>query len=197
MSEVFFKTKVIGHVLMKDADTNEVLVDKNNAVHPQNMARAIARGLAHEPSAWIHKVKLGNGGTHIPAGSIIYQEPNTVGISNTLYNTTYEEIVDDTSVLVDVDNSVISYASPTPAITSKVVVTVILDASQPNGQAPGDNQTTDPDAPFVFDEIGLFTTPNDENPVEGSMLTHLIFSPIEKTGSRRIVITYTLTISVF
>lgn len=191
-----FNTEVQGHVEIKDAVTGEILVSQHNDVHPQNMARAIARGLAHEPAAWIYKMKFGNGGTHIDAGGhIVYNPPNTIGTAATLYNTTYEEVVDD-SVTAEVPNQVTSASSPNPAITSTVTISVTLDSTQPAGQAPGDGTTTDPDAPFMFDELGLFTAPNAENSTEGSMLTHLIYSPIEKTANRQLVVTYTLTVKV-
>jgi hypothetical protein len=62
---------ISGHVKIVDRNTGEVLLDKNNAIHPQNMARVIARGLAHEPNAWVFKLALGNGGTHINSGQQI------------------------------------------------------------------------------------------------------------------------------
>lgn len=185
-------TKVVGHVLVQDANTNEVLLDKNNAIHPQNMARVIARALANEDNAYIFKMILGNGGTHIDAGlNITYLEPNTVGTTASLYNKTYEEIIDDTHVNVGIGNSVISAASPDPAITSVVTATLELSSDEPAGQAPSDGETTDPDSTFTFDELALVTADSPE-----LMLSHIIFSPIEKSANRSIIITYTLTISV-
>lgn len=184
--------KVIGHVLAVDKDTNEVLVDKHNAIHPQNMARVLARALAHEDNAHIFKMVLGNGGTHIDAGlNITYLEPNIVGETSTLYNKTYEEIIDDTHVNIGLGNSVISAASPEPAITSVVTATLELSADEPAGQAVSDGETTDPDSTFTFDELGLVTADSPE-----LMLSHIIFSPIEKSANRSIIITYTLTIAV-
>ena len=56
-------------------------------------------------------------------------------------------------------------------------------------------------SPFFFDELGLFTKETgglstDLDPAGELMLSHLIFSPIEHTGNRELVIVYTLTISV-
>lgn len=187
-----FQFSVIGHVHAQDKDSGEVLVDKFNAIHPQNMARVIARALAHEPNAHIFKLVLGNGGTHIDAGlNIKYLPPNTVGTNATVYNKTYEEIVDDSHASVGVGNSAVSSASPAPAITSIVTVTMELTADEPAGQATSDGTTTDPDSTFTFDELGLVTS--DTVPL---LLSHIVFSPIEKTSNRSIVITYTLTIQV-
>ena len=186
------KLNVVGHVKAIDKDTGEVLIDKNNAIHPQNMARVIARGLAHEPNAWVYKMGLGNGGTHIDASlNISYLPPNVTGTTATLYNQTYSEVIDDQDVSVAPGNSAISAPSPAPAITSIVTCTLQLDANEPAGQATSDNTTTNPDSLYTFDELGLFT--NDSPPL---MLSHLIFSPVEKTANRSILITYTLTISV-
>ena len=183
---------VHGHVKAIDKETGEVLIDKDNAIHPQNMARVIARGLAHEPNSWVYKMGLGNGGTHINASlQISYLPPNITGTSATLYNQTYSEVVDSHDVSVAPGNSVISAASPVPAITSIVTCTLELSPDEPAGQATGDNSTTNPDSLYTFDELGLFSL--DQPPL---LLSHLIFSPVEKTANRAILITYTLTISV-
>lgn len=183
---------VVGHVKAIDKETGEVLIDKDNAIHPQNMARVIARGLAHEPNSWVYKLGLGNGGTHIDASlNISYLPPNTTGTSATLYNQTYNEVIDSHDVSVAPGNSVISAPSPMPAITSIVTCTMELSANEPAGQASSDNTTTNPDSLYTFDELALFT--NDSPPL---MISHLIFSPVEKTANRSILVTYTLTISV-
>lgn len=184
--------KIHGHVLAVDKDTGEILIDKDNAVHPQNMARVIARALAHETDSWVFSMALGNGGTHIDASqNISYLRPNTTGVSASLYNETYREVLDDQSIRNGQDNSVTSAAGPTGMITSIVTCTMSLSSSEPAGQALSDNVTTNPDSLYTFDELGLYSS--DTVPL---LLTHLIFSPIEKTANRSILITYTLTVSV-
>jgi hypothetical protein len=52
---------------------------------------------------------------------------------------------------------------------------------------------------YFFDELGIFSEgvgTDQLNDVDELMLTHLIFSPLEKTASRQIIIVYTLTITV-
>lgn len=100
---------VDGHLHIKD-DIGNVLVDKHNAIHSQNMARVIARALANENNYYIHRIAYGNGGTSVDAAfQVTFKTPND-GLPpdlqewrSRLYNETYSEIVDDSSVNVGVD----------------------------------------------------------------------------------------------
>lgn len=178
-----------GHVLIKDKETGEVLVDKFNAIHPQNMALAIAKALAHEDGGYIYSLALGNGGTFFTTGGdLVYKSPNIIGAS-TLYNETYIEQVDEQSGGTPINNSVLAAISPSPANTALIIVTFELDATQPSGQALSDNISSSLNTPYSFDELGLKTQ-------DGLLLSHIVFSPIEKTANRAFVITYTITISV-
>ena len=135
---------------------------------------------------------LGNGGTHINSSlDIVYLPPNTTGTSATLYNKTYSQIIDGQNASVSAGDSVVSAASPSPAITSIVTCTMEITPDEPSGQATSDDITTNPDSTYTFDELGLIS--QDSPPL---LLSHLIFSPVEKTANRSILITYTLTISV-
>ena len=188
--EMNFKTKIKGHVQIKDKHSNEVLLDKFNAVHPQNMAKVIARGLANESNQQIFQIALGNGGTYIDSTqSIVYNSPNIIGQAADLYNVTYTEVVDDGNSNVGLGNSVISQAAPSPDISSLVICTIQLSANEPAGQATTDGSTTDPNSAFTFDELGLKT-------VDGLLLSHIVFNPIEKNAQRELIISYTLTVSV-
>ena len=67
---------VIGHVHIED-DLGEVHLDKFNAVHPQNMARVMARALANESNENIYRIAFGNGGTLTDAAfTITFNTPN-------------------------------------------------------------------------------------------------------------------------
>lgn len=181
--------KLFGHVNIRDAITGSTILTKSNAVHPQNMAIAIARSLARNSNGTIYKMSFGNGGTTInSAQQIVYKSPNTTGSSD-LYNTTYEVLVDEQDSETPVTNSITFSSSPPPAITSVVTIVAVLGAGEPAGQAVADNITTDTESLFMFDEIGLKTA-------DGLLLSHLVFSPIEKTSNRAFIVTYTLTISV-
>ncbi|KKL63546.1 hypothetical protein LCGC14_2174040, partial [marine sediment metagenome] len=93
--------KITGHLLIID-DLGNILVDKHNAVHPQNIARVITRGMANESNYFVKNIAYGNGGTDINAAlDITFNPPNdgqTPDIQtwdSQLYNETYREIVDD------------------------------------------------------------------------------------------------------
>lgn len=90
-----------GHVHVED-DLGNVLVDKSNAVHPQNVARVIARALANEHNFYVYRIAFGNGGTQTDAAyTITYKTPNdgqppdVRTWDSRLYNETYSEIIDD------------------------------------------------------------------------------------------------------
>ena len=185
------QVKIDGHVIIRDVVTCEVVFDETNAIHPQNMALVIARALSRDPNGYIFNLVFGNGGTFLNSSNqIVFRPPNTVGAS-TLYNQTYSVQVDDQSAGTPNTNSVISSQSTARAITSIITVTAELNASEPNGQASADNVTTNPNSTFTFDELGLTT--NDSPPL---LLSHLIFSPFEKTANRAFQVIYTLTVSV-
>jgi len=94
---------ISGHVLIED-DLGNVLLDKENAVHPQNMSRIIARALSNESNFRINRIAYGNGGTNIDAAFNITfnppndgQPPDVQTWESRLYNETYSEIVDDSN----------------------------------------------------------------------------------------------------
>lgn len=178
-----------GRVLIHDLHTGELLMQRKNAIHPQNMALVVSRALAREDNGYVFELVFGNGGTFLNTSSaLVYKSPNVIGSGATLYNQTYAVQVDEISAGTPVTNSVVALPSPAPSLTSLVVVTAQLSALEPLGQAVADSLTTDPEAAFVFDEIGL------KSP-DGLLLSHLVFSPIEKTANRAWLITYTITIS--
>lgn len=101
--------KVKGHVKVTD-DLGNVLIDKPNAVHPQNMARVIARALSNEHNFNVHRIALGNGGTFInPSFEVEYNTPNdgqppdARTWDSRLYNETYSEIVDESDIDLGTD----------------------------------------------------------------------------------------------
>ena len=84
--------KMIGHVKIVD-DLGNVLLDKENAVHPQNMARVITRALSNESNYFIKRIAFGNGGTTVDAALNVTfnpandgQAPDTRTYDSQLYN---------------------------------------------------------------------------------------------------------------
>jgi hypothetical protein len=206
-------TKILGHVLVKD-DQGNVLVNAQNAIHPGNMATAIARGLSNAPNHPVWKLKLGNQGTYVDSSQqIVFRPPNTTGVTADLYNPTYYEVVDDSDAGVGVGNSV-TFTNIPLSTSTRIIVTCVVTANEavnrPTDQDDVETQdgggldgvdSTPTEGEFFFDELGLFTqgigTPSAAgNQTDELMLSHLIFSPIEHTGNRELTIVYTLTITV-
>jgi hypothetical protein len=209
MKSALIRTRVNGHVLIKDAQTGEVLLDKKNAVHNQNMATAIARGLSHSDYSLatgnhqIFVLAMGNGGTSVDGmGNITYLPPNITGVTARLYNQTYYDVVDSGSPL-NVNGNSVTYQNSNTDTSSIVIVTMNIPAGLPTGEDASDSPPDpNPNSQFAFDELGLFTYGSSGSfsytavPSDSLLMTHIIFSPILKTANRELVITYTLTVSV-
>lgn len=172
------------HIVIRDRDTKEVLREGKNAIHPQNMSRVIARALANEPNSIIHRMAFGNGGTYTDAaGNRVFNPPND-GISGgweaRIYNETYSEIVDENNVDFKTDpgsadvNNVRIGGGASPADDpegggvqsievgrkSNIIITVVLNENEPNGQLPNANPgpiLENDESYFIFDEIGLYS----------------------------------------
>ena len=50
-----------GHIKIFDPETGEVIVDKRNAIHYENMSQALANSLANKTTGYIHEMAFGNG----------------------------------------------------------------------------------------------------------------------------------------
>ncbi len=197
---------VAGHVTITDRSTGEVLLSKNNQIHPKNMATAIARGLSNSSNFQIFKMKLGNRGTYIDGTQqIVFNPPITTGDAADLYNPTYVEIVDDANAGVGVGNSV-TFTNIPASTSTRVIVSCVVSANEAFDNASdtinaGQIDGGDTVSPYFFDELGLFTKEtsgqsSDLDPAGELMLSHLLFSPIEHTGNRELAVVYTLTVSV-
>lgn len=202
---------VHGNVKIIDTTTGKIILEKDNQIHPKNMATAIARGLSNTANYQIYKLKLGNQGTYIDdSQQIVFRPPNVSGDTADLYNPTYVEIVDDSNAIVGAGNSV-TFSNIPASTNTRVIITAVISANEAINRAtdeadsatptadPTTDATLDPDGEFFFDELGLFTKETSGTMIDGAgelMLSHLIFSPIEHTGSRELTVVYTLTISV-
>lgn len=173
-----FETEIIGHVIIKDTKTNEILLDKQNAIHTINMARTITRGLAKEPNYYIYRIAFGNSGSFTDSvGNIVLRAPNDGnngdGWESQLYNETYSEVVDETdpnfgnnitgigggSVPSD-DPSGGGVISQEVGSKSNVIVTMYINENEPTGQLSNSSQSslTGEQTEFMFDEMGLYTS---------------------------------------
>lgn len=194
MMKDVIKEKITGHVLITDLTTGEVLVDKYNAINFENFSISLARTLSNRPDSWIQEMAFGNGGASVSEiGTITYLPPNTIGTSAQLYNETYYKVVDDQSPLnLDPTQNYMQVAHSTGSTYSDVIVTCTLELGEPTNQEAFDNSTNIQSA-YVFNEIGLKAY-SSNGPDTGNLLTHVIFSPIQKSLNRQIQVVYTIRI---
>ena len=181
--------KMIGHVKIVD-DLGNVLLDKENAVHPQNMARVITRALSNESNYFIKRIAFGNGGTTVDAALNVTfnpandgQAPDTRTYDSQLYNETYSEIVDDSDIAIGTgpgadpsgDPPTVEHVSGPGVVStelgilSQAVITSFLNPGEPTGQNASSTDPTNQnlDGTFTFDEIGLWTDGLPQTPTAG------------------------------
>ena len=189
---------VRGHIKISDYETKEVLVDKSNAIHYENISVALAYMLANKDQNYIYEMHFGNGGTSVdPTGVITYLPPNTTGQSSNLYNATYSKVVDDTAAANgNPAQNFIQVRHIPGQVYTDILVSCLLDYGEPAGQSAFDNSQTLTDI-FTFDELGLFGRSTDGTSgltSTGPMLTHVIFHPVQKSLNRLIQVDYTVRI---
>ena len=181
-----------GHIKIHDPESGEVIVDKRNAIHYENMSLSLAESLGNGGAGWIHEMAFGNGGTSVdPTGIITYLTPNSTGANASLYSQTFKKVVDDRSVAnTDPVRNKIETRHVSGTNYTDVLVTCLLDYGEPNGQDAFDT-ATDQNALYVFDELGLKAYAEDGN---GRLLTHVVFHPVQKSLNRLIQIDYTVRV---
>ena len=182
-----------GHIKIFDPETDEVYVDKHNAIHYENFSQALAKSIANRTTGFIEEMHFGNGGTSVDTtGIITYLTPNTSGDNANLYNRTFFKSINDQSSLnLDTTRNKITISHTNGTTYSDLIVSALLDFGEPAGQQAFDNTTTVNDT-FVFDEIGLFSWEGTAG--AGNLLTRVIFHPVQKSLNRLIQIDYTIRI---
>lgn len=183
---------VEGHIKIWSPDTQEVYVNKRNAIHYENISIALAESIANSGQGFIYEMAFGNGATTVdPTGIITYLTPNSTGTNASLYNQTFKKVVDDRSVAnLDPVRNKIETRHVTGTNYTDVFVTCLLDYGEPSGQAAFDNITNN-DSDFVFDELGLVSY---SSTGQSKLLTHVIFHPVQKSLNRLIQVDYTVRI---
>lgn len=183
---------VTGHVLIRDTETGEILIDKFNSIHHENMSLALAGSLANKSDGPIYSMAFGNGGATVNGlGIVTYLPPNVTGTTANLYNPTYHEIVDENRLAPTGNSLVIRHTQN--ALFSDIIITASLGFGEPSGQSSFDD-ATDMEQEFVFDEIGLKAFNSDIN--AGSLLSHVVFHPVQKSLNRSIEVIYTIRIQL-
>lgn len=186
------QSSITGHVLIRDVDTGEILVDKNNAINFENFSISLAQTIANRPDSWIQEMAFGNGGATVSGtGTITYLPPNVLGSAAQLYQETYSKGVNDQSSLnVNPSKNYIQVSHSTGTTYTDVIVTCNLDLGEPAGQDAFDT-ATDTLGNYVFSELGLRAYSASGT---GRLLTHVIFSPVQKSLNRQIEVVYTIRI---
>jgi len=174
---------------MGDPSKARIVLNKRNAVHNENASVIIARGLANKENGAVYSLHFGSGGATIdPLGNIVYAVENTEGASASLYTETYFEVVDANKGAPAGNQMAVRHVSGT--LFADVEIRCVLDKNEPFGQAAFDNIATNlNESQYVFDEIGLQSE-------DGLLLTHVVFSPVEKTANRILEVVYTLRIRI-
>ena len=194
MTQIKDKNGVLlqGHIKIFDPSSGEIIIDKRNAIHYENMSIALAETLSNAGEGFIYEMSFGNGGTSVdPTGIITYLTPNSTGTNASLYNQTFTKVVDDRSVNnLDPARNKIETRHVSGTNYTDILVSCLLDYGEPNGQEAFDT-ATDPDNSYVFDELGLRSySPSGT----GRLLTHVVFHPVQKSLNRLIQIDYTVRV---
>lgn len=185
--------KIQGHIKIFDPESKEVFVDKRNAIHYENFSIALANGVANTGRGFIAEMSFGNGGSRVdPIGIITYLTPNTTGLNASLYNQTYYKVVDNNPYNKDPLNNYMEIRHVPGTPYTDVLVRCLLDFGEGPDQAAFDTGMNQ-DGTYVFDELGLrgYSTAGEN---AGSLLTHVIFHPVQKALNRMIQIDYTVRI---
>lgn len=185
--------KIEGFVKIFDPNTQEVFVDKKNAIHYENISISMANTLANKNIGQIYVMAFGNGGSSVdPTGVITYLPPNTTGQNADLYNPTYAKVVDDNAALnTDPARNNLTVLHTTGKVYTDILVSCLLDYGEPSGQQAFDNSTNF-NGEYVFDELGLKTWNGSADDLR--LITHVIFHPVQKSLNRQIQIDYTVRI---
>jgi len=186
-------TKIEGFVKIHDPKTGQILLDKKNAIHYENISVCMANTLSDKTNGYIYQMAFGNGGSAVdPTGVITYLPPNTTGTNASLYNETYAKVVDNNSAAnQDPANNYITVVHTSGQVYTDIIVTCLLDYGEPAGQQAFDNGTNF-NGEYVFDELGLQCWNGSSSNL--LLITHVIFHPVQKSLNRQIQIDYTLRI---
>lgn len=190
---------VQGHVLITDiTDPNEptTVIDKMNAIHPENMSQAIANALAANTNSQgvslgaISEMRFGNGGTVVlSTGRVNFKNPRTSSFGG-LYSETYSKKING-NITGGVDseyNNITTVHIPGQVYTD-IICLCTLGLGEPADQ--NISSTTDMEGKYVFDELGLYTDGE-----TGMALSHIIFHPVEKSANRVLQIKYTVRVQL-
>lgn len=208
---------VYGHLVIKNKTSNEVLVDKFNAIHFGNLNAAFAKSLSGNSDGFISYMMFGNGGSVISGTEIFYKSPLVSDIENfneQMYSPSFlQKVSNGSTPSEEFDNlNFVSVPVGQGLNAYKDIVTVVTLQYGDNGPTGQElvNSNGQVGDQYVFDEISLYAGPrsalvgnktNDSLTIQSfteridtSMLTHVIFTPIQKAQNVDLEITYTIRV---
>ena len=147
---------------------------------------------------------FGNGATSIDtAGKVSYKTPRVTEAYESganLYSRTYWKAISASDENADQVNNNVEIIPGSNYTDIKCTCT--LSYSEPSAQDVFDSSTTN-EGDYIFDELALFTYPTDTSlgtPEEiintSTMLTHVIFHPVQKSSNREIEVIYTVRVQL-
>jgi hypothetical protein len=174
--------------------TGEVLVDKKNAIHYENISLAMAqtseRSQHRDTSMKWHLATAEVQLIPLALSHICPQIPQVKMLTCTIKLTL--KLSDDNSAAdTDPENNRMTPLHTSGNVYSDILVTCLLDYGEPPEQQAFDNSTNF-NGEFVFDELGLKTWNGSVDNLR--LITHVIFHPVQKSLNRQIQIDYTLRI---
>ena len=183
------KEKVKGHLRIYEKETGKVLLDKHNAIHPENFSLALADSLSNN-NGFIREMCFGNGGVRVNASNeFFYSSPQTIGRTASLYNETYSKVVDQNASDNDRKNrNNMSVSHVIGNVYSDILIHCTLEKNEPTEQnvLNNDNQII---SEYTFSEVGLKN-------YKGDLITHICHYPISKTSNITLVFDYLIRIQI-
>ena len=193
-----------GHIVIRDKETGQEIVNKRNAIHYGNMAYIVGQALNNNADAFIHFMSFGNGATSVDtAGKVAYKTPRVTEAYESganLYSRTYWKPVSSHSSNTDTANNNVQIINGVSYTDIKITCT--LNYGEPGDQDVFDSSTTN-EGDYIFDELALFSYPTDDTLATeeekintSTMLTHVIFHPVQKSANRIIEVIYTVRVQL-
>ena len=181
--------KIEGHIRIYEEESGKVLLDKHNAIHPENFSIAIGNALAHNGGI-IKELAMGSGGVRVNASNeFLYSSPQTIGRTASLYNETYCKVIDQHNAEnLDPTRNYITVSHATGNVYTDILCHCTLEKSEPTGENVAYN-TSEIINEYTFNEVGLRT-------IDGDLITHACFYPISKSSSITLIFDYLLRIQI-
>lgn len=185
----YSNSKIKGHLRIYEEESQKVLFDKHNDIHPENFSMALANSLSNN-SGFIQELAFGNGGVRVNASNeFLYSSPQTIGRTASLYNETYFKVVDQRSTgNVDPTRNYMTVSHVNGNVFTDILVHCTLEKNEPTGQnvLNNDNQIV---SEYTFSEVGLKN-------YKGDLITHICHYPISKTSNITLIFDYLIRIQI-